>query len=172
MSTHDHGAATNGGPATAEEAAVRAVEQHHVTLARNLGERVDAMLAAAAAGEEGFEEARRRTADFLGTELAPHARAEEESLYPAAARSGDARLLIDGMLAEHRVIFGLTEEVAEAADPVRAAAAAYALQVMFQAHLAKENDLVLPVVLADPDTSLAEVLYGMHEMLGHAETKV
>jgi iron-sulfur cluster repair protein YtfE (RIC family) len=171
MSTHDHAAASHGGPKAAEEAAVRAVEQHHGALARELGERVEAMLATAAVGGEGFEGARRRTADFLGTELAPHARAEEESLYPAAARSGEARLLIDGMLAEHRVIFGLADEVAQATDPVRAAAAAYALQVMFQAHLAKENDLVLPVVVADHETSLAEVLHGMHELLGHADAK-
>jgi iron-sulfur cluster repair protein YtfE (RIC family) len=171
MSTHDHAAASHGGPKAAEEAAVRAVEQHHGVLARELGERVEAMLATAAVGGEGFEGARRRTADFLGTELAPHARAEEESLYPAAARSGEARLLIDGMLAEHRVIFGLADEVAQATDPVRAAAAAYALQVMFQAHLAKENDLVLPVVVADHETSLAEVLHGMHELLGHADAK-
>jgi uncharacterized protein (DUF2249 family) len=34
-------------------------------------------------------------------------------------------------------------------------------------HLAKENDLVLPLLLSAPDASLAEVLTGMHELLGH-----
>jgi iron-sulfur cluster repair protein YtfE (RIC family) len=127
------------------------------------------MLTAAAAGggAAGFEEARSRTVEYLTTELAPHPRAEEAALYPAAARSESARLLVNGMLAEHRVIFGLADEVAQAVEPVRAAAAAYALQVLFQAHLAKENDLVLPVVVADEETSLADVLHGMHELLGH-----
>ncbi|HEU4492430.1 MAG TPA: hemerythrin domain-containing protein, partial [Jiangellales bacterium] len=83
------------------------------------------------------------------------------------ARSESARLLVEGMVAEHRVILGLADEVAQAAEPVQAAAAAYALQVLFQAHLSKENDLVLPVVVADEETSLAEVLHGMHELLGH-----
>ena len=45
-------------------------------------------------------------------------------------------------------------------------AAAYALRVVFDSHLAKENDLVLPVVAADPLTSLAGILHGMHELLG------
>jgi hypothetical protein len=169
MSVHEHSAAGAGTTATADESAVRAVEQHHAELARGLGERVDAMLATAAAGGDGFENARRRTANFLETELAPHARAEEAALYPAAAASEPARLLVDGMVAEHRVIFGLADEVATTADPVRAAAAAYALKALFEAHLAKENDLVLPVVVADPERSLADVLAGMYELLGHAD---
>jgi uncharacterized protein (DUF2249 family) len=41
--------------------------------------------------------------------------------------------------------------------------------VLFDTHLAKENDLVLPVVAADPAISLAGVLAGMHELLGEVE---
>src|SRR5664280_1786909 len=149
-----------------DAAAVQAVRQHHEELAGALAVRVEALLATADAGGEPFEDARRRALDFLAGELAPHAQAEEVALYPAAAASAAARLLIDGMLAEHKVILRLVDQLTTADDPVRAAAIGYALQVLFQAHLSKENDLVLPVVAADPTVSLAEILAGMHELLG------
>jgi len=149
-----------------DAAAVQAVRQHHAELAGALAVRVEALLATADAGGEPFEDARRRALDFLAGELAPHAQAEEVALYPAAAASAAARLLIDGMLAEHRVILRLVDQLTTADDPVRAAATGYALQVLFEAHLTKENDLVLPVVAADPAVSLAEILAGMHELLG------
>ena len=147
-----------------DASAVQAVRQHHAELAGALAVRVEALLATADAGGEPFEDARRRALDFLAGELAPHAQAEEVALYPAA--SSAARLLIDGMLAEHKVIFRLVDQLTTADDPVRAAATGYALQVLFEAHLTKENDLVLPVVAADPAVSLAEILAGMHELLG------
>jgi len=147
-----------------DAAAVQAVRQHHAELADALAARVEALLATAAAGGEPFEDARRGALDFLAGELAPHAAAEEVALYPAAAAA--ARLLIDGMLAEHKVILRLVDQLTTADDPVRAAATGYALQVLFEAHLTKENDLVLPVVAADPAVSLAEILAGMHELLG------
>ena len=36
-------------------------------------------------------------------------------------------------------------------------------------HLAKENDLVLPLLWTTPGVSVAELLGGLHELLGHAE---
>ena len=150
-----------------DAAAVEAVKQHHGELAGALAVRVEALLATAAAGGEPFEAARRQALNCLAGELVPHAQAEEVGLYPAAAASEAARLLIDGMLAEHKVILGLVDRLTASDDPVRAAATGYALQVLFEAHLAKENDLVLPVVAADPAVSLARILAGMQEMLGH-----
>jgi uncharacterized protein (DUF2249 family) len=38
---------------------------------------------------------------------------------------------------------------------------------LFDVHLAKENDLVLPLLLGAPGVSLSDVLTGMHELLGH-----
>jgi len=49
---------------------------------------------------------------------------------------------------------------------VRGAAAARALQVVFESHLAKENDQSLPLLASSPDVSVAELLEGMHELLG------
>lgn len=148
-------------PADAD--AIAAVEQHHAELAGRLRAHASELLDSA--GTEGFESARRRAARFLGGELAPHAAAEEQALYPAAASDPRGRLLVDGMLAEHKAIAQLVSEVSSA-EPVRAAAAGYALQVLFEVHLGKENELVLPLVAGNPAVSLAQILAGMHELLG------
>ena len=87
---------------------------------------------------------------------------------PSPASWPEARLLVEAMLAEHRAITGLVDELAAAADPVGAAALARALQALFEVHLAKENDQVLPLLVAAPDVSLAGLLGGMHELLGAA----
>ena len=98
--------------------------------------------------------------------------AEESTLYPAAASHERARLLVESMLAEHRVLESLVAEVRATESPVRAAAAANALRVLFDVHLAKENDLLLPLIAADPSVSLATILTGMRELLGADEQHV
>jgi uncharacterized protein (DUF2249 family)/iron-sulfur cluster repair protein YtfE (RIC family) len=148
-----------------DAAAVEAVKSHHAQLAGRLALSVDRVLASAATGA-GLEEARAELDRFCTEELMPHAKAEEASLYPAAARSERARLLVDAMVDEHGVIAGLVERVGTESDPVRLAAAAFALRTVFESHLTKENDIILPVVASDPSVSLASVLQGMHELLG------
>jgi iron-sulfur cluster repair protein YtfE (RIC family) len=112
------------------------------------------------------ERARDELLDYLKAELVPHARAEEETLYRAAAAQPEGRLLIEGMLAEHRAITSLVEELDTATAPVRAAAIAGALAAVFATHLTKENDLVVPLIGDAGQTSLADLLAGMHALLG------
>jgi signal transduction histidine kinase len=70
-------------------------------------------------------------------------------------------------LRTHAAIGGLVGELADSAsDPVRAAAAARALQAVFEVHLAKENELVVPLLLSTAGVSLARLLAGMHQILG------
>jgi hypothetical protein len=99
----------------------------------------------------------------------PHAQAEERTLYPAAGDFVQARLLVDAMLAEHGVITGLVEDLAGATDGVRAAATASALRTLFDSHLSKENDQLLPLLAQAPDVDLAGLLDGMHD-LGRRDT--
>jgi uncharacterized protein (DUF2249 family) len=154
----------------ADATAVEAVERHHAELAGTLGVLADRVVAQAA-GTDGaaFERARRELVDWCEHELVPHALAEENGMYPAAHAIAAGRLLVDSMLTEHVLIIDLVREVSEASEPVRAAAAARALVVTFESHLAKENDLVLPLLAADPVVSVAELLDGMHELLGGGE---
>lgn len=154
----------------ADARAAAAVEQHHAEMAGQLQGLVEQLLTdvedggAAAAGT-----AREAVVAWLRGDLLPHAAAEEKAMYPAVHGTDRGRLLVDGMLAEHVSIGALVDEIEQAATPVRAAAAARALQVLFESHLAKENELVLPLLAADPAVSVAALLGGMHELLGGDE---
>ena len=154
-------------PNEADAHAAEAVERHHAhmsgtlrALAERLVDAADAVDERAAASVAG------QLADWCEGELLPHARAEEGTLYAAAARTAEGRLLIDGMLAEHQVVMELVGQLREQADPVRLAATATALRVVFDGHLAKENELVVPLLLRTPDVSVAALLGGMHELIG------
>ncbi len=153
---------------TAEDAAaVEAVREHHAELAGRLAAHAEHLLRmVAAADSAAFGQARAAAADFCTEQLLPHAAAEEDALYPAAGALPQTKLLVEAMIAEHRVLEGLVRDLGEATEPPRVAAAAHALRVLFEAHLAKENDVILPAVAADPAVSLTGILAGMHELLG------
>jgi uncharacterized protein (DUF2249 family)/iron-sulfur cluster repair protein YtfE (RIC family) len=149
-----------------DAAAARAVMRHHAALAAGLDERVGVLLDLVEVDlRTEAEQARSDLLDFVRREILPHARAEERVLYPPAA-SADAGLLVRSMIDEHRVLAALVTQLADATSPVRAAAAAQALATLFAVHLAKENDLVLPLLVAAAEVSLAALLAGMHELLG------
>ncbi|MGH3507650.1 MAG: DUF2249 domain-containing protein [Nocardioidaceae bacterium] len=156
--------ATNQDDAIAAER----VEQHHAEMAGALDTLVRRVMADAASRSDD-DSARMRLADWCRTELLPHAAAEETTLYAAARDLDRTRLLVEAMTEEHRVIAGLVAELEQAPDAVRAAASARALQVLFETHLAKENDRILPALVSSPDTSVAQLLSGMHEILGGGE---
>ncbi|MEV0787936.1 DUF2249 domain-containing protein [Kribbella sp. NPDC050459] len=151
----------------AEVHAGEAVERHHSELAGALVRQVEALSAAAAARRwQAADTARLGLVEWCRTELVPHALAEERTLYAEAAQREDLRLLVEAMVAEHQVIVGLVDILATTTDALRAAELARALSVLFGAHLAKENEQVLPILLAAPDVSVAQLLAGMHELIG------
>lgn len=155
----------------ADRRAAAAVVAHHGQLAADLDRHVAALRDAA--GEPAGSVWRRQRQDlatWLREELVPHAAAEEAGLYPAAAELPGGRLLVDGMLAEHRAITALVAEVEAAGTAVDAAATARALAALFDVHLAKENDLILPLLLDAPRVSVADLLEGMHDLLGADQT--
>ncbi len=146
--------------------AAAAVREHHAEMAGSLAMRVDTLLRAALGPRHVCDDARRTLVAWCEDELVPHALAEEKAMYPAARATLEGRILVEGMLAEHQVITALLGELEQTHDMVRAAASAYALKVAFDSHLAKENDLVLPLLAQTPGVSVADVLGGMHELLG------
>ncbi len=90
---------------------------------------------------------------FLGNELLPHMRAEERTVYPAAARHPKTELLVRALVSENRSIAWHVGRLATEAGP-EAAATAEAIRSLFAVHVAKENYLLLSA-LDRPWTRLA-----------------
>lgn len=154
----------------ADRRAAQAVVRHHTELAATLNSHTDRLLDAADRGDGSQALPRRdELTRWLHDELLPHAYAEEASMYPVAAALDGGKLLVEGMLAEHRAIVGLVCELENATRPVPAATAARALAALFAVHLAKENDLVVPLLVDAAEVSLAGLLDGMHDLIGSSD---
>jgi uncharacterized protein (DUF2249 family) len=156
---------------TADRQAAAAVIAHHTQLAADLTQHAAALRTAA--GQEppaSWVQHRQVLLGWLRTELLPHAAAEEAALYPAAAAQAGGRLLVEAMVGEHQAITALVAELEAAGTATDAAAAARALTALFAVHLDKENNLILPLLLDTAQVSLADLLTGMHDLLGHAGT--
>lgn len=151
-----------------DHAAAAAVIGHHTQLASELARHTARLREAATGPGSDWQPRREALRDWLRLELLPHAGAEEGTLYPAAAAQPDGRLLVDAMVADHHAIATLVTELAGAGTAVDATAAARALSAMFETHLAKENELILPLLLRAEQVCLADLLEGMHELLGES----
>jgi len=152
--------------------AVEAVIDHHAQMAGALARHIERLLNTVISGDQrAAEKATHSLLRWCENELMPHALAEEASMYPKAYEDPSARLLVDAMIEEHRQIVALVEAVRMATTPVLAAAKAKALGVLFDSHLVKENEQILPLLAASKDVSLAEILGGMHELLGEQSSE-
>jgi Hemerythrin HHE cation binding domain len=149
----------------AEVRAVEAVENHHARLAGALGVQVEALVEATARGglPRAASDALVRWCD---AELIPYALAEEQAMYLASHEDPRARPLVDAMAAEHCNLVALVEAIRQATTPVRAAANALALRSLFESHLVKENEQILPLLAGTSEVSLADLLDGTHKLLG------
>lgn len=154
-------------PAASNGAVIDTIRSHHAVLAEQLTTHTDAVLAAARDGGD-YTAARDRLHDWYRTELMPHITAEEKALYSRAAEREPTQLLVTGMLAEHRSLVARIAEFALASTPMAVTTAAASALAVFEMHLSKENDLLLPA-LDRAGLDLASVLDGMHEILGHSE---
>ncbi len=164
LSTASH--ADSVGADSPNEAVIDAIRAHHAQLAEQLHSRTDAVAIAARTGECARE--RDALHDWYRTELMPHVVAEGQALYSPASELDATRLLIRGMLAEHRFLVSLIADLALASDPFQVATTAIASQAVFTVHLSKENDLLLPA-LDQAGLNLPAILDGMHEILGHRD---
>lgn len=156
----------NGTEAGSEARALQAVEAHHADMLRQLNALVGLLTEAVEARDPAAgQETQAALLDWCDTVLVPHALAEEGPLYSGPHGLPEAKLLVDGMLAEHQVIVGLVEEL-RTAEGVAAAVAAGAIQRIFALHLDKENRLLMPFIIQSPGLSLAQAVEGLHELVG------
>lgn len=150
----------------ADSVAVEAIRQHHAELLAALDARVDALARAAGGGDRGqFDGARADLLAWCRRVLMPHARGEEKTLYASGHGKPELRALIDGMLDEHVRLSGLIDEFSFGTEAVPSLLAAGGLRAMLTAHVAKENELLLPALSAASDVSVAEGLEQMHAVL-------
>jgi uncharacterized protein (DUF2249 family) len=152
------------GMTTTGAGAYEAIRAHHRALGDGLAERAEAVSAAAAAGRP-YEPA---VADFIayaGEEVLPHAAAEEKTIYPALVARTDLGDLVGEMITEHAFLSLSASRLATLTDGAAAAELAQQVAELFAAHAAKENDVLLPALLADDTVNLAELLGRMHHDL-------
>ncbi|VXC22251.1 Hemerythrin [Arthrobacter sp. 9AX] len=156
----------HGKNAASEARSLQAVQEHHADMLRQLnglvGRLTDAVQEDDAAAEQKAQAA---LLDWCDRDLVPHALAEEGPLYAGPGAKPEGRLLVEGMLAEHRVIVDLVEEL-RTSNGLASAVAGGAIQRIFALHLDKENNLLMPFIVDSPDLSLAEAVAGLHELTG------
>ena len=138
----------------------RQIIHHHALLRRGLDRRVGALCDAADSGAP-IQQPLAELRVYLETELLPHARAEEGTLYQAAATQPRGSELVGTLIAEHRDLAGLVGRLQPATGGAAAATVAEWIATLYAGHAAKENDLLLPA-LADSGADLAALLADMH----------
>lgn len=144
------------------------IRGHHARLASDLQAHADLLMEDVAAGRDHRGSAAAVLA-VLEEQILPHAAAEEQTIYPLAARRDDLRTLIEAMIGEHRYLQSAIATLRSTTDGTAAAAKAESISALFRLHAAKENDYVLPALAADPSVDLGETLSGMHALLESAE---
>lgn len=146
--------------------AYTAMRAHHRMLGEELAERADAVSGAVAAGRP-HGTAVAGLIGYLAGEVLPHAAAEENSIYPAAVAHADMAGLVGEMIAEHVTLSVLGAGLAALTDGAAAAEQAQQIAGLFAAHAARENDVLLPALLASESVDLAALLERMHGSAGH-----
>jgi hemerythrin HHE cation binding domain-containing protein len=140
---------------------VRQIVHHHAVLRRGVERRAGALCEAAENGVP-FQRQLATLRVYLEEEVLPHAKAEERTLYPAAATQARGSDLIRALTAEHHALVYLAGRLRPGADSGEAAAVSEWIATLFAGHVAKENDLLLPA-LTGAGTDLAALLADMHE---------
>jgi len=124
----------------------------------------------------------RRALDFLRSHLLPHARLEEEVIYPAVERGLGAVGAAATMVRDHREVESLTMALAEAAGRADARAdegtveeakrLLYSLHALLRVHFAKEEEVYVPVLqrsLTPEEDERAMAVLAIHEGEGHED---
>lgn len=91
----------------------------------------------------------REVLDFVKRQVAPHARAEEYTLYPAADwAAGEGSKLTEAMRCEHTIVTAgcqaLEKAIAQGAPPGRLMRLSYAVLGLIAAHFKVTEEVLLP----------------------------
>jgi uncharacterized protein (DUF2249 family) len=151
-----------------ETEAFKGILDHHRSLENDVSARVGSLQHTVEAGVP-YEPAVAELVAYLGGEVLPHALAEEHSIYRVASARADLADTVTDMIAEHRWLASAAERLADAPNGEAAAAQAREIATLFAVHVAKENDVLLPPLVADSDVDLAQLLVQMHRLTEAAQ---
>lgn len=151
---HAHAPTPHGSDAEVAEQ----VRKHHAAMVAELEQLTGALLDASPTDQEA---AHAELARWFDEVLVPHADEEEVTTYRAASQLTEGRALIEAMVREHLLIKRLVT-LFTASDATAAAAYGRAVFEAFTSHQAKENDVILPLLVDAPDVSLVAVMGGTH----------
>ncbi len=147
--------------------AYKAIRAHHRTLSEHLAQHVSAVSEAVASGQP-HDPAVAGLLAFLDADVLPHALAEEQTIYQAAAAVAGLADLVSLMTGEHKELGAAAGRLADAPDGTAAVGQARQLAELFAVHVSRENDVLLPALLADEETDLVTLLADMHHYVGEA----
>jgi len=140
-----------------ETEALQALLAHHRRLGEEMQRRVGAVTAAAEAGGS-LAPATSNLLAYLASDVLPHAYAEEDTIYRAAAAQTDLAGTISEMITEHRVLATAASRLAGGLDDSSALMQAKMLSALITSHVVKENEVLLPALLADDSVDLEDLL--------------
>ncbi|MEX2548985.1 MAG: DUF2249 domain-containing protein [Nitriliruptoraceae bacterium] len=142
-----------------DAAALDQLEQRHAELTGSLETLVRTLLAAiAGSGDVSLQAARDDLVSWCRDTLEVHLHLQETIVHPAARQVERLEPLLRSLSHEQGLISQLIVRISRGTGPAALAAEAGALRTVVTAHLAKEQELVLPVLAADAEVSLADLV--------------
>lgn len=143
--------------------ALEAMLAHHDELLGAVATKIRA-LADSLEDPERYQLAAADLAYYLSADVLSHATAEEGSLYPAAVAIDGLAGTVEEMIKEHRQLAAAIERLGNARLPGEALAEARGIGSLFASHVAKENEVLLPALVADGSVDLDGLLVRMHRL--------
>jgi hypothetical protein len=152
----------------ADRATLDKMVAHHRMMAAQLRHGVARL--AGAAGEGYGMQAIEAVHSYLESEVFPHARAEERTVFAAASAAG-LSTLVEEMVREHRHLFAEAEKLTHPEAEGDALDTARGIASLFAVHAEKENASILAPLAGDPDVDLESLLRDMESMLPTARDR-
>ncbi|MFF0572479.1 DUF2249 domain-containing protein [Streptosporangium saharense] len=147
-----------------QSATLARIRAHHDQLGRTMADHATTI--ARSVDRLTSPAARRETmALFCAEEVLSHATVEENTLYTVASELPAIRLLVSVLRDEHATLQALNDDLVAAVTLGEIVSASAALNAVFQTHLQKENEILLPALVSG-GVDLAAVLGDTHEILG------
>ena len=122
---------------------IRQVVHHHAVLRRGLERRSGALCEAVHSGVP-FERQVTTLREYVAGEILPYAKAEERTLYQAAAAQARGGDLVGALTAEHHALAYLAGRLRPGTGGTEAATVSEWIATLFAGHVARVNDLLLP----------------------------